>query len=576
MPFHDLTRELSQKLAEHFGQPTLTAREIAADLGAPPKADMGHVALPCFRMAKVLGKPAGQIAKELAGVPLMEGVTGSAAGPYVNFRFDTARLCRQTLQRIWDQKERFGSDASGADVRVVVEYCSPNIAKRLAFQHIRSTLIGNTLSNIYDFLGYRTERINFVGDWGTQFARLLAAVELWGNRDALSASDVEGSMRQLFDLYVRFHKEVETDESLLERASKALAALERQDENATKLWRMVRDISIASMDKTLSRMNVKFNHVEGESAYIPAMEKTLSEVKEKSGARPSEGAWIVEVEGIKTPALIQKRDGTTLYLTRDIAAAIDRYQRFHFDKSYYVVSEQQKLHFRLLFGVLKKMGHDWADRCEHLSFGTVLFGSEKMSTREGRVIFLDDLLNEAKALALKECTEKNPDLPNKDEVAEMIGIGAIIFGNLSGHRTRDIRFEWEQVLALDGETGPYVQYSVVRCHSLLEKAREKGLLETGLEDCDGYEFAAEEDALILALARFRTVLHQVVQENDPFYLTRYLIDVAKTFNRFYYQLPVLQASDEKQRRMRLNLVQATRQVISNGLDLLGIAAPREM
>jgi arginyl-tRNA synthetase len=322
-------------------------------------------------------------------------------------------------------------------------------------------------------------------------------------------------------------------------------------------------------------MHIRFNHIEGESHYVPQIERTLEEVKTKAQARLSEGAWIVEVEGIQTPALVQKKDGTTLYLTRDIAAAIDRFQRFHFEKMYYVVGGQQQLHFQLLKGVLKKMGYEWADNCEHLHFGTVLFGSEKMSTREGRVIELDGLLKEATALALVECTQKNPDLPNKEQVAEMVGVGAVVFGELSAHRTRDIEFDWKSVLALDGETGPYVQYSAVRCQSLMEKARAKGETAGGPFEYS-QELAIEEEALILALARFRQSLHDVTRENEPYHLTHYLIDLAKTFNRFYYKHPVLQATDADQRRMRLNLVQATGQALMNGLNLLGISCPKEM
>jgi arginyl-tRNA synthetase len=239
------------------------------------------------------------------------------------------------------------------------------------------------------------------------------------------------------------------------------------------------------------------------------------------------------------------------------------------------VSEGQRLHFQLLFGVLKKMGHAWADSCEHISFGTVLFGQEKMSTREGRVIFLDELLNEAKQRALVACTEKNPDLVNKDEVAEAVGVGAVVFGELSTHRQRDLEFNWDQMLALDGETGPYVQYAAVRCRSLLDKAMEKGEL-TKLESVDGYEFGAEEEALILTLSKFGLTLHAATRENEPYHLTHYLIDLAKAFSRFYYRFPVLQASDVAQRRMRLNLVEATRQTLQNGLTLLGIHCPNEM
>lgn len=576
MPFFELKKKISERVVDVFKHPEITADSIRQELSAPPNIQMGHVALPCFRLSKILKKSSNDIAKELAASLSGNDLTVTVAGPYANFKQNAELLYQGTLSRIFAEKDRYGSDVLGNGKRICLEYCSPNIAKKLAFQHIRSTLIGNTLANIYDFMGYQTERINFVGDWGTQFARLLAAVDKWGDKAKLDGNDMQQAMDHLFELYVRFHKEVDTHPEYLELASGWLQRLEEGEARATEVWKRVRAISIASMDIPLKRMSIRFNHIEGESHYISQIKSTLDEVKAKAGAHLSDGAWIVDVEGLKTPALVQKRDGTTLYLTRDIAAAADRFQRFDFEKMFYVVSEQQKLHFQLLFGVLKKMGKDWADRCEHLSFGTVLFGKEKMSTREGRVIFLDDLLNEARQLALVECTQKNPDLPNKEEVAEMVGIGAIIFGELSAHKGRDIEFDWKEILALEGDTGPYVQYSLVRCTSLLAKAGDKGEYgDTTLTD-KGYEFSSEEEQLVLTLSKFRSVLHQATRENEPYHLTYYLIDVAKNFNRFYYRFPVLQATDPIQRRVRLNLVRGTEQTLVNGLTLLGIQCPKEM
>jgi arginyl-tRNA synthetase len=576
MPFLELKKQLARELADYFKIPEVTAEALEQDFSLPPNATLGHLALPCFKFSKHLKRASDQIAKELQAQFTRGDFTVVATGPYANFKWNLAVLYETVCRRIFTEDIKYGSDASGKSKHVVLEYCSPNIAKRLAFQHIRSTLIGNTLANVYDFLGYKTERINFVGDWGSQFARLLAGFEQWGDKQRLSQGDATLSMDHLLEVYVRFHKEVDNRPELLEAASRCLQRLETQENGAVNLWKQVRKISLSSMERTLGRLNIRFDHIEGESHYIPAMAATLEEVKTKAGARLSEGAWIVEVEGVSTPALIQKKDGTTLYLTRDIAAAIDRQERFKFDRMIYVVSEQQKLHFQLLFGVLTKMGYAWSPACEHVSFGTVLFGKEKMSTREGRVVLLDDILNEAKALALKECTAKNPDLANKDSVAEMVGIGAVIFGNLAAHRMRDFEFDWAQVIALDGETGPYVQYSFVRCHSLLEKAAEKGIEIKAAPPPPGYEFANEEEMLVLQLAKFRGVLHDVIRENEPFHLTHYLIDLAKAFNRFYYKLPVLQCTDPLAMQLRLNLVQATRQALSNGLNLLGIRAPKEM
>lgn len=576
MPFVDLRAQLATRIAQHWNHPEITEAQLRNELTVPPNPAMGHVALPCFRLAKALGKQNHEIAKELeAAFNGKDGITAKAAGPYTNFKWPVAALFSTTLERLDKDGPLYGQDNTGAGKKVVIEYCSPNIAKKLAFQHIRSTLIGNVLSNVYGRLGYDTIRMNFVGDWGSQFARLLAAVDMWGDTNILNGASNAQAMNHLFELYVRFHKEAEKEPAFNELGSKWLQRLEKHDPKATELWKRIRELSLAAVQTTLQRMQVRFDLVEGESLYIPEMEKTLERVKKEAGGRISEGAWIVEVDGIEVPALIQKKDGTTLYLTRDIAAAIDRHQRFGCEKMLYIVSEQQKLHFQLLFGVLTKMGMQWAENCEHVSFGTVLFGAEKMSTREGRVFFLDDVLEEAKNRALTVCTKKNPDLPNKELVAEMVGIGAVIFGEMSAHRQRDIEFDWDQILALDGETGPYVQYSLVRCFSLLEKAA--GQTPIGkIEGLEKYEFALEEELLVLWLSRYRSFLHQVVSENDPFGLPKYLIELSKAFNRFYYRFPVLQANDPLQRQVRVGLVDATRRVLENGLNLLGILCPKEM
>jgi len=576
MPFFDWKTKIAQEISTVLNHPEIPAQSLVSEFTSPPQLQMGHLALPCFRLGKLLGKPAGKLAQELVPHIKNPQVSVSAAGPYLNFRMDPAVLFLTTLSTIQRQGSRYGSDSSGNKEKVVLEYCSPNIAKRLGFQHIRSTLIGNVLSNVYRYLGYDAIRINFIGDWGAQFARLVAAFELWGQRELLNPNQLQPAMDHLLQIYVRFHKEADSHPEYLAKASQCLQRMENGDSDVIELWKKIREISTIAMNATLKRMNVEFDFVEGESHYISLIDKTLEQVKSKTGARISEGAWIVELPGIATPALIQKKDGTTLYLTRDIAGAIDRYQRFQFSKHFYIVSEQQRLHFQQLFGILEAMGFDWANRCAHLSFGTVLFGSEKMSTREGRVILLDDLFNEAKALALLECTQKNPELPQKEEVAEMVGVGAIIFSELSTHRTRDMEFDWKTILSFEGETAPYVQYSAVRCGSLLAKAAGKGQLTTDIPAPGAYAFSMEEEALILLLSKFRSTLQSIIQDNEPYHLTHYLVDVAKTFNRFYYKHPVLQAAEPVARDIRLHLVQATQRVLHNGLNLLGISCPKEM
>jgi arginyl-tRNA synthetase len=327
MPFSDLKAQLALKIAQKWNHPGVDAQWVAQEFGVPPQPKLGHLALPCFKVAKLLGQPSNEVAKNLAELSGTE-LTVTATGPYANFRWKTGVLYDLVCSEIFAKAERYGSDTSGQGKRILIEYCSPNIAKKLAFQHIRSTLIGNVLANIYRFLGYPVERINFVGDWGSQFARLLAAVELWGDASVLSSSELAKAMDHLFELYVRFHQVAEKDPTYLEKASRCLQLLEEGDPKTTSLWKKIRDLSLASAEGTLNRMQVHFDHIEGESHYIPAIHQTLDEIKAKAGAHLSEGAWIVEVEGISPPALIQKKDGTTLYLTRDLAAATDRYQRF--------------------------------------------------------------------------------------------------------------------------------------------------------------------------------------------------------------------------------------------------------
>lgn len=580
MPFLELRKELAALILSQLPNAAFSTPDIEKEFSIPPNIQLGHIAWPCFRAAKSLGVAPGKLAQEIAAKISSPDVKATATGPYINFRWKSETLYKKTLARILQEQGSYGCDESGKGKTVLLEYCSPNIAKPLFFHHIRSTLIGSTLANMYKALGFQIERINFVGDWGAQFARLVAAFEMWGDKSLLQAAHSpeanKKAMAHLLEIYVRFHQELENHPEYTEKANACLQKLETKHPETTQLWEKVRTISLTAMDQTLSRLSVFFDHTEGESHYVADAVKTMEDVKVRAQAKLSEGAWIVELPDVATPALIQKRDGTTLYLTRDIAAAEDRYRRFQFHKSFYVVSEQQRLHFQQLFGTLKKMGLSWADHCEHLSFGTVLFNSERMSTREGRAIYLDDVLNESEKLALQECTEKNPGLNDKETVARMVGIGAVIFGQLSTHKQRDINFDWKQVLAFDGETGPYVQYSHVRCRSLLEKAKEKNEKYGVNSETSQYVFSGEEDQLVLTLSQLRSVLHQVIQDNEPCHLTRYLVDVAKAYNRFYYQLPVLQATDPLQKEVRLNLVLATQTVLKNGLTLLGIPCPQEM
>lgn len=571
MPFLELKQDLASRLSKVISHPDWGSDAVFKSLEVPPNPDLGHLAFPCFRLAKVLKKSPPEIAKHLMS-GLDASVEASVAGPYLNFKFSGAVLFQKTLEAVSQNPGAVGADSLGRGKKIVIEFCSPNIAKRLMFQHIRSILLGNTLSNVYAYLGYNVVRMNFVGDWGTQFAKLLVAIELWGDKAKLDPKDSATAMAHLLDLYVKFHKEVTENPGLEKKASETLQLLEKKDPKATALWKMIREISLDTVEKTLRRMNTRFDVVEGESQYIDAIDSTLEAVKKKADAKISDGALIVELEGISTPALIQKKDGTTLYLTRDVAAAVDRQARYQFDKSIYIVGDQQRLHFQQLFGVLKKMGYAWTPQVEHVGFGTVLFGAEKMSTREGRVIFLDDVLDEANSLALKACTEKNPDLDDKPGVAQKVGLAAVVFGELSAHRQRDIEFNWDHVIAFEGDTGPYVLYAAVRINSILERV---GLEKHKVPSIDGYAFAPEEIGLLLQLSSLRTTLRNVVAENEPYYLSRYLIETAKAFSRFYTNCPVLKSTGQTL-DVRLQLVSLTSQVLAAGLKLLGLEIPQRM
>lgn len=570
MPHIQFKKQLATELKKRC-QLAQNEEDILKEFTTPPNIELGHIAFPCFKFAKEHKKNPAVIAKEFSEKFYNSAFKAKEAGPYINFKFPLKEFYKTVSSQIAKSKQAYGGQDSAPNQKIIIEYCSPNIAKRLGFQHIRSTLIGNTLANIYKHLNYNVTRINFIGDWGTQFAKLLAAYEKWGDSNLLSLKDIPSSMEHLLSLYVKFHKEIEENPEYEKLSSLYLQKLEKKDPKAFALWKLIRQISLESMQHVLTRMHVNFDVIEGESEYIDSIEKTLTEIKQKAKAEISDGAWIVKVEGSEVPALIQKKDGTTLYLTRDIAAALQRKQTYNFDKMLYVVSEQQKLHFQLLFSVLKKMGETWSTECEHVSFGTVFFGEDKLSTRQGNVLFLESVLNEAKKRALELCLEKNPELPNKEEVAEQVGVGAILFGELTTHRQRDFEFKWEHILTFEGETGPYIQYTLVRCNSLLEKLKSPKIITESPA-----EWVLEEEGLLSTLSRFQESLLQCVEENEPFYLTKYLSELAKAFNRFYYKVPVIQCTNSELQLMRISLVLMTKQVLENGLNLLGIECPQEM
>lgn len=550
-------------------QMNLDRQQLEAELETPPNPELGDFAFPCFKLAKELKNAPARIAADMAekieSSELFERV--EAKGPYINFFCSKKKLAQLTLASVLAGKEAYGRLALGRGKTVVIDFSAPNIAKPFGVGHLRSTVIGNALYRIHQALGYRCIGINHLGDWGTQFGKLIVAYLTWGEDERLESDPIT----YLYELYVRFHREAEANPSLEEEARAWFKKLEDGDRQAHSLWQRFRDLSLTEFKRIYNILGVSFDSYQGESFYNEMLDDTVNEVQNKGLAQISEGALVVnlEDEGMP-PCLLRKQDGATLYATRDVCAALYRHQMYQFDRMLYVVGADQALHFQQVFAVLKKLGYTWAERCVHIPFGLIRFGEGKMSTRQGTLIFLEDVLNKATELALQIIREKNPGLEEKADVARQVGIGAVIFGDLSNDRVKNIDFDWDKVLDFSGETAPYIQYSHARICSILRKAGEKpAAYDASLLTAD------EEQAVVGILARYSDQIARAAETYKPSVLARYLIDVASAFNRFYHQCPVLNAPEEL-KHARLALIDAVRQVLSNGLTLLGIAAPSEM
>ena len=544
-------------------------QQIADDLETPPSPEMGDFAFPCFKLAKEFKTAPAKIAADLAA-KLPTGSLFSrieAKGPYVNFFCNREMLARLTVDEVLTARETYGKLETGQGKTIVIDFSAPNIAKPFGIGHLRSTVIGHSLYRIHEALGYRCVGINHLGDWGTQFGKLIVAYLKWGDDAQLEQDPIT----YLYELYVRFHREAEANPALEEEARFWFKRLEDDDDQARTLWQRFRDLSLTEFKRIYNILGVHFDAYQGESFYNEMLDDTVHEVEEKGLTEISDGALIVDLtdEGMP-PCLLRKQDGATLYATRDLCAAIYRQQMYQFEKMLYVVGADQGLHFQQVFSVLDKLGHKWADRCVHVPFGLIRFKEGKMSTRQGTLVFLEDVLNRATELAEQIIQEKNPALKNKAEVARQVGIGAVIFGDLSNDRIKNIDFDWDKVLDFSGETAPYIQYSHARISSILRKAGNwPAPYDATLLTAD------EEQAVVGTLARFSDAIARAAMTYKPSIVARYLVELAASFNRFYHQCPVLNAPDEI-RDARLALVDAVRQVLVNGLTLLGITAPEEM
>ncbi len=552
----------------------LAEKDVQQQLTVPPELKMGDYSFPCFVLSKSWKRSPQEISAFLAeklGEAIEESFWISdvkSVGPYLNFFCSREKLAQETLQGAFYEKEKYGHLQEGQGKNVVIDFSAPNIAKPFGIGHLRSTVIGSSLYRIYEAMGYNCVGINHLGDWGTQFGKLMLAYKLWGSEDSLR----EDPISYLYQLYVKFHKAAEEDPSLEEEGRKWFKKLEDGEEEALQLWSHFRDLSLREFNRIYDRLDITFDAEQGESFYNEMLAGTIDSLNEQKLVQESEGALIVDLEAFGLPpCLLRKKDGATLYATRDLCAAIYRYEKYRFHRLIYVVGAAQSLHFQQLFKVLECMGFPWAERCVHVPFGLIKFKEGKMSTRMGNLIFLEDVIDKAVELARQIIEEKNPGLKDKNRVAEMIGIGAVIFGDLSNDRIKDIDFDWDKVLDFSGETSPYIQYAHARICSILRKENvtvipeiNTSLLETG-----------EEQALILALARFSETIKKAAETYKPSILARYLIELTRDFNNFYHQCPVLTAEGEL-RQARILLIDGVRQVLVNGLYLLGIEAPSEM
>jgi len=568
-----------QKFKEEVGRVlaplvSLEPEEVIKLLEVPPEPSYGDLAFPCFILSKKRKKAPQLIAKDLGEeIAAKKGHFWEKAvprGPYLNFYIAPGPFGREVLSQIRECGEKYGHSNLGKLGNVPIDYSSPNIAKPFGVGHIRSTVIGHSLYLIYRALGYNSIGVNHLGDWGTQFGKLIVAYKKWGEDSKLESDPVN----YLYRLYVQFHQRVEEDPELDDEARYWFRKLEEGNEEAVNYWNRFRQLSLDNYELIYNLLGIEFEYYHGESHYNQMLDRVIKLVQEKNIARESEGALMIDLEPHGLPSvMLRKKDGATLYITRDLAAAIYRYETFNFVQSLYVVGAEQTLHFQQLFKVLELLGFDWASNCVHVPFGLIRFKDERMSTRAGKIILLEEVLQRSIDMARKIIEEKNPDLEDKDGASKAVGLGAVRFGDLSNDRIKNIEFDWEKALDFSGETAAYIQYAHARICSILRKA---GKEYTKWDDKAVSVLTTDEEVtLIKTLALLPDKIIASAENYRPSILARYLIDVAREFNRFYHNCPVL-GSEAELKHGRLLLISSTRQVIANGLALLGIAAPEEM
>lgn len=563
----DYKKIIAERIQEHV---ELEIEKIEGLLEVPPKPEMGDYAFPCFQLAKVMRKAPNMISEDLSIKINKDGFERvECLGPYVNFFLDKSEFSENIINKVLKEGDLYGASEIGEKKNIVVEYSSPNIAKPFHVGHLFTTAIGNALYKMYKFEGYNPIRINHLGDWGTQFGKLISAYKRWGNEETLEKDPI----KELLRIYVKFHDEAEKDETLVEEGRMYFKRLEDGKVEETALWNRFKDLSLKEFNNIYDILGVDFDSWAGESFYNDKMEAVINELNDKGILTESNGAKVVMLDEYNMPpCIVVKSDGASIYATRDLTAAMYRKETYDFEKCIYVVGKDQILHFKQVFKSLELAGKDWAKDCVHIPFGTVKFADKKLSTRKGDVVLLEDLLREAVENAKSLIEEKNPSLPNKNEVAKKIGIGAIVFTYLKNSREKDIVFNWKEMLSFDGETAPYVQYAYARAKSIIRKAGETSKVAADYSKLK----SKEEFELAKSLEDFNQVILNAIDKLEPSIVTRYAVEVAKNFNKFYNAHTVLNIEDEGLKNARLQLIEASAQVIKNSLALIGIDVVEEM
>ncbi len=561
----EIKKQIAEALSAAAGG-AIEASAVQDALEYPPNAEMGDLAFPCFRLSRVLRKAPPAIAADLAAALTCPAVErAEVAGGYLNLFLNKTYLAEYVIEKAVFADKPYGSSDTGKGKTVVLDYSSPNVAKPFHIGHLGTTVIGHSLKKLHEFAGYSCIGINHLGDWGTQFGKLITAYRLWGDKEKIERDEID----ELVALYVKFHEEAEKDGSLNDRARAEFTKLEAGDEENLALWKWFIDISLREYQKTYDQLGIEFDSYKGESFYYAQVPAVVEKLKEKSLLKIDDGASIVDLEAYNMPpCLILKNDGSSIYPSRDIAAAVYRKNTYNFDKCIYVTSAGQSLHFAQWFKVVDLMGYDWADELVHVPYGTVSIDGAKLATRTGNVVLLKDLFATAIDKSLGIIEEKNPDLENKDEVAAAVGVGAVVFHYLLGGRIKDINFIMEDALSFEGNTGPYAQYTYARTCSILRRAGEPQAAAKITRE--------EESELVKVLLRFPEKVKSAIDDYEPSTITRYILDLCAAFNRFYHECPIMNCEDESAKATRLCLVSATKNILGNALSLICVGTPEKI